>query len=139
MAKLTEKQNQFCLEYLKTGNGARAYETAYGVSNDRTARVNASKLLRKPQVQTRLAELQAEVESEKILSAREIQEMLSSIGRRELYETVYLPTGEQAQKQTSIRDSCRALEILAKINGLFVVKQEIDINGALPVIIRDDI
>jgi hypothetical protein len=95
--------------------------------------------LKNPEVQERLKELQSEIESQKICAASEIQERLSSIARRELYETITLPTGQQVQKQTSIRDSVRALELLAKINGLFISKAEVDILGVIPVVIRDDI
>lgn len=137
--KLTARQEKFCTEYIQSGNAAAAYRTAYGTTSESTAKTNGSKLLRNPAVQARLDGLQAEVTNEKICAAREVQERLSAIARRELSETVYLPNGEQAQRQTSIRDSCRALELLAKINGMFVAKQEIELNGNLPVIIRDDL
>lgn len=134
---LTPKQESFCAFYLKSGVAAEAYQKAYGGGRD-SARVKASNLLRNDKIQARLAELQAEIANEKICSAREVQERLSAIARRELYETITLPNGEQVQKQTSIRDSCRALEMLAKINSLFISRQEVDLN-VLPVVIRDDL
>lgn len=135
---MTPKQERFCVEYLSTGNAAEAYQRAYGGGRD-SARTKASALLRKANIQARLSELQAEVVSEKILTATEIQERLSSIARRELYETITLPNGEQVQKQTSIKDSCRALELLAKVNGMFITRQEVDIKSLVPVTILDDI
>lgn len=134
---LTPKQNEFCLEYIKTGVAAEAYQKAYGGGRD-SARAKSSVLLRNVKIQNRLAELQAEIANEKICGAREIQERLSAIARRELYETITLPNGEQVQKQTSIRDSCRALELLGKVNSLFIAKQEVDVNF-MPVVIRDDL
>ena len=136
---LNPMQERFCVEYVQSGNGKASYKAAFGVTNDGTARVNASKLLKNPEVQARLSELQAQIADEKICAAREIQERLSSIARRELYETVTLPNGEQVQKQTSIRDSCRALELLAKVNAMFVTKQEIELSAIVPTIIKDDI
>lgn len=136
---LNPMQERFCIEYVASGNGKASYMKAFEVTNSGTARVNASKLLKNPEVQERLKELQSEIESQKICAASEIQERLSSIARRELYETITLPTGQQVQKQTSIRDSVRALELLAKINGLFISKAEVDILGVMPVVIRDDI
>lgn len=136
---LSPKQEKFCIEYLRCGNATAAYKAAYSVTNDGTARVSACKLLKNPAIQARLAELQAEVANEKICTVQEIQERLSAVARREVYEIITLPNGVQVQKQTSIRDSVRALELLAKINSLFVVKQEIDLSGSLPVIIHDDI
>lgn len=134
---LTPKQESFCMEYSATGNATESYQRAYGGGRD-SARAKASALLRNDKIQARLAELQAEVANAKICSAREVQERLSAVARRELYETVTLPNGEQVQKQTSIRDATRALELLGKIQGMFIGKQEVDLN-VLPVMIHDDI
>lgn len=136
---LNPMQEKFCVEYVGSGNGKASYMKAFEVTNSGTARVNASKLLKNPEIQARLSELQSKVASAKICAATEIQERLSSIARRELFETITLPNGAQVQKQTSIRDSVRALELLAKVNGLFVNKSEIELNGAMPVVIKDDI
>lgn len=138
MKSLSPQREKFCAEYVRCGNATEAYRRAYSVTNTGTAKANASKLLKNPEIQARLAELQAEVTNEKILSAQEIQERLSSIARREVYETVTLPNGAQVQKQTSIRDATRALELLAKVSGMFITKQEIDLSGSLPVVIHDD-
>lgn len=135
---MTPKQEKFCVEYLSTSNAAEAYQRAYGGGRD-SARTKASALLRKANIQARLSELQAEVVSEKILTAQEIQERLSSIARREATEIVTLPNGAQVQKQTSIRDATRALEILAKVNGMFITRQEVDLKALVPVTVIDDI
>lgn len=135
---LNPMQERFCIEYVASGNGKASYQAAFGVTNESTARVNASKLLKNPEVQARLKELQAELASKKICTATEIQERLSTVARREVYETITLPTGQQVEKQTSIRDSVKALELLAKINGMFLSKAEVEISGAVPVIIKDD-
>ena len=135
---LNPKQERFCTEYLKCGNQATAYRVAFGTTNANSARACASRLLASPEVQARLAELQAEVTSAEICAAHEIQARLSSIARREVVETVCLPNGEQTQRQTTVRDSLKALELLAKISGL-TTKQELEINGALPIVVRDDI
>lgn len=139
MKKLNPRQERFCHEYIVCGNGAEAYKRAYSVSNDNTARPNASKLLDNPAVQARLDELRAEVADAAIMNAKEIQERLTQIARRELYDEIFLPNGEQTRRRTSIRDSTRALELLAKIGGLFVTKAEVDLQGALPVVITDDV
>lgn len=135
---LNPKQEKFCIEYLQSGNAAAAYKSAFGIANDNAARASSSRLLKNPAIQARLSELQAQVVSEKILSAQEIQERLSAVARREVYETVTLPNGQQVQKPTSIRDAVRALELLAKINALFITRQEIELNGVMPVLIHDD-
>lgn len=43
---LTDKQERFCNEYLANNmNATKAYMTVYGVGNEKTARVNASRML----------------------------------------------------------------------------------------------
>ena len=48
--ELNEKQKMFCLEYLKSFNGADAYRKAYWWS-DKSARVKACQLLTNPNIQ----------------------------------------------------------------------------------------
>ena len=138
MTNLNPKQERFCCEFIACGNATSAYKAAYGAVSGNTARVNASRLLADTRIQERLKELQAEVANERICSVQEIQERLSSIARRELYEVVTLPNGEQVQRPVAIRDATRALELLAKASGMFVQRQEVDMK-VTPVVIRDDI
>lgn len=135
---LTARQEKFIEEFLQSGNATQAYQAAYGGKSD-SARAAASALLRNVNVQKKLSELQAAVTDDKILTAQEIQSLLSSIGRREVIETLYLPNGEQVQRPVSVKDSITALQTLAKIQGLFINRQEVDLNGVMPVVIRDDI
>ena len=134
---LNPKQEKFLAEYLKTGNAAESYRRAFNVTNSCTAKANASRLLKSAQIQARLAELQTEVANERICDVQEIQERLSAIARRELYEVVTLPNGEQVQKPTSIRDATRALELLAKASGMFVTRSEVDMKIASVTVIDD--
>lgn len=131
--KLNPKQEKFCLEYASSGNAATAYQIAYGAGRD-SARAHSSALLRKDTIQARLKELADEIASAKIADVRELQERLTKIIRGEVTEEIILPSGERVKRQVTIRDILKAIEILAKIQGLFVVKQEVDIKNA-PVII----
>lgn len=136
---LTKRQERFCFEFVRSGNATQAYCRAFNTNKKDSARAAASALLRNANVQQRLSEIQAALQTEKICAASEVQERLSAIARRETTETVYLPNGQQVQRQTSIRDSVRALELLAKISGLFVNKSEIELQNAPTVVIVDDI
>ena len=136
--KLTARQEKFIEEYLQSGNATAAYRSVFGCKAD-SARAASANLLKNANVRARLAELQAAVNNEKILTAQEIQTLLSSIGRRELTETIYLPSGKQVQRPVSVKDSIMALQTLAKIQGLFVAKAEVELSGAMPVVIVDDI
>jgi len=62
MNKLSPKQEKFCLEYIKLGNGTHAYINA-GYS-EKGAEVSASQLLRNPKVIARLDELKKEAQKE---------------------------------------------------------------------------
>lgn len=63
MAKLTAKQENFCLVYLETGSASEAYRRAY--STDRmkpeTINRNAHQLLKNNKIATRIKELQEKV------------------------------------------------------------------------------
>lgn len=132
---LTARQEKFCLEFAQIGNATQAYKSAFGTTNEKTAGVQASRMLKKPSVQERLKEIQDEIASAKIADVRECQELLTAIARRELYETVILPNGEQVQKQTTIKDALKALELLCRIQGLFVTKQELNVQSNVPIVI----
>ena len=139
MINLNPKQEKFCCEFIACGNATAAYKVAYPNVGDNTARVNSSRLLADKRIQVRLKELQAEMTSEKICDSVELQEFLSRVVRRELTEELYLPSGERQERANSVRDAIKAAELLARISGLFVTKAEVDVQGALPVIIKDDV
>ena len=122
---LNPKQEKFCLEYSKSGNATEAYRTAYGTTTESIAATNASRLIRNAKIQDRLKELSDELSSEKIMDARELQERLTAIARGEVTEEIITKTGERVQKQAAVRDVLRALELLARIQGLFVFKAEV--------------
>ena len=138
MKILNPKQEQFCCEFIACANATAAYKAAYGAVSDNTARVNASRLLADSRIQSRLRELQAEVVSDKICDSIELQEFLSRVVRRELSEEIFLPSGEKIQRQNSVRDALKAAETLARISGLFVNRQEVELNGTLPVVVIED-
>lgn len=137
--ELRPKQERFCVEYARSGNAKAAYMSAYGTSNENGAAVSAHKLLQRPEIQARLKELGAEISGEKICGATEIQERLSQIARREIRDEVMLPNGTLVTKTVSVRDSLKALELLAKCKGMFITKQELDFKGVVPIVIHDDI
>lgn len=131
---LNPKQEKFCLEYSKRGNATEAYRTAYGVVNESTAAANSSKLLRNAKIQSRLKELADELSSEKIMDAREVQERLTAIARGEVTEEIFL-NGERTQRQATIRDKLKSIELLCRVQGLFIQRVDANINAAIPIVI----
>lgn len=139
MINLNPKQERFCCEFIACGNATAAYKVAYPNVGDNTARVNASRLLADKRIQARLKELQSDMTSEKICDSVELQEFLSRVVRRELTEELYLPSGERQERANSVRDALKAAELLARISGLYVTKAEVDVQGVVPVVIKDDV
>lgn len=60
---LTQKQENFCLAYIETGNASEAYRRSYSCENMKEATINnnASKALEHSEIAARIAELRAPV------------------------------------------------------------------------------
>ena len=124
---LNVRQEAFCLHYAKSGNATEAYKAAgYKPRNENVANANAVRLLRNDKIQARLAELTQEMASDKIASAKEIQERLTAILRM-----------QQQQEQTvMVRDALKAAELLAKMQGAFDTTLKVDLT--VPVFAGED-
>ena len=44
-----------------------------------------------------------------------------------------------ARDDSSIKNALKAIELLAKIGGLFISKQELEISASIPVVIKDNV
>lgn len=139
---MTEKQKRFCEEYLKTsGNGTQAYMNVYKTKNEKTARVNASKILTNTSIKNYINELSEKVENDAIADIQEIQEKLTSIIRGTITEQVIVTSlvgdgkseAKVIEKKPSIKDMIKACEILGRMLGAF--NDKIIIDGAVPVVI----
>lgn len=142
MDGLTPKQEAFCMAYAGEckGNATEAYKKAgYNVKNDKTAGVNATRLLGNARVQARLAEIDKKIESNKIMDVSEMQERLTAIARQEATETDYTIDGKEFQRRAGFRESLKAIELLGKMKGAFYTRQEIDVRGAVPVVLADNV
>ena len=62
--KLTEKQEKFCRELVKTGNKTKAYKAAYDTSNmlDKTINERASRLSKEYKISARLKQMREKIE-----------------------------------------------------------------------------
>lgn len=79
MKELTIKQQRFCEEYVKVGNGAEAYKRAYNAKKDETARVNASKLLTKTNIIEYIKSLNNEVREKSIADINDCLKILTEL------------------------------------------------------------
>ena len=95
MAKLTEKQKRFADYYIELGNATQAAINA-GYAKRSAQQIGAENLL-KPVIKTYIDERLSKLASERIMSAQEAVELLSSIARAEITEQVVVTTMEGAE------------------------------------------
>ena len=108
---LTVPQEQFCIEYSKSGDGAASYKKAYpNCKKTTTAAAGASRLLTYVNIQKRLNDLRIATESNSIASIIEIKEFWTTF----LRDTNLEP-----------KELVKASELLAKTYGAFLDKIEV--------------
>lgn len=80
---LTQKQENFCLAYIETGNASEAYRRSYNASNMKpeTVVVRASELMSKSNIKVRVEELRGKAESKAIMTREEALERLTRMAR----------------------------------------------------------
>ncbi len=86
---LSIPQDRFCREYIIAGNGVRSYQTAYPNSSYEAAKVSASELLTKANIQARVKELADERNAALNLDAPMVLKRLSALVNfdpRKLYD-----------------------------------------------------
>ena len=143
--KLTVKQQKFVDFYIQSCNASEAARRA-GYS-PKTADKIGFENLKKPEVQAVLATRLKQLESERIAKDKEILEYLTSIMRGEAEEEVVMNIGtgkgfskaEKVKAQVGAKERLKAAEMLAKVHGMFISKAELEISGAVPVVIHDDL
>lgn len=135
---LNPRQEKFCIEYQRTGNATQAYKKVYGV-DDSAAQAAASRLLASADVQKYLRKLSEQTESESIADRQELQETATAILRGQIKSVALDRNGDLIELPTALKDRLKAIELLAKLQGLFVSKQELEITNTAPIIIKDDI
>lgn len=78
---MTEKQKNFCNEYIKDFNATRAYKTAYpSCQKDETASALGSRMLRNDKVKAYISKLQEELKEQGQITQQMIMQELAKIG-----------------------------------------------------------
>lgn len=122
---MTPRQEKFCVEYLIDLNATQAAIRA-GYSK-RTADRIANQNLRKLEIQSRIKKMRDEYYDKTIMSAKEVEYLLSKAGRGELKEEVVVVEGlgdgvsaaQIIKKRLSAKDRIKALELMGKRHHLF--------------------
>ncbi|MFQ8995696.1 MAG: terminase small subunit [Agathobaculum sp.] len=134
---MTKRQEMFCQEYVISGNGTQAAIKA-GYS-EKTANEQAARLLAKVSIQDKIRALSDEIRTEKIIDARKMQEVLTSIILQESQEEVIVVEGcgdgvseaVTKTKTASQSDRIKAIQLLARMQG--ALDNSATLNVVLPV------
>lgn len=122
---MTPRQEKFCIEYLIDLNATQAAIRA-GYSKKTADRI-ANQNLRKLEIQSRIKKMRDEYYDKAIMSAKEVEYLLSKAGRGELKEEVVVVEGvgdgcsesKIIKKRLSAKDRIKALELMGKRHHLF--------------------
>lgn len=81
MTKLTPKQENFCQEYIKTGNASEAYRKSYDTSRytDKSVNEKASQFLKNVKIKSRIEELQKDLEKKHDITKDRVLRELANI------------------------------------------------------------
>ena len=135
---MTDKQRRFADEYIKDCNSTQAAIRA-GYSR-KTARVQASDLLTKPDIRAYIDAQLAEIHARDTADAAEVMRYLTSVMRGEHTEQLLKLDGDGVQSIVDVdvqaKDRIKAAELIGKRYGMF--KDGVTLSGAVPVVIAGE-
>lgn len=143
--ELNDRQALFVDFYIQTGNASESARKA-GYSSKSAMQIGCE-LLRNAKIRKAIDTRLAQLESERIAKDKEVLEYITAVMRGESEEEVVVNVGtgkgftraEKVKAQVSAKERLKAAEMLAKVKGMFITRQEVDLNGVMPVMIVDDI
>ncbi len=133
--KLPPKQKAFAEEYIS--NGANAYQAALKAGYAQsTAKSRSYELLRNPQIMDYISARRKELAAQTISPERVLLE-LADIGFGQREYPAYDMSGEEYQRKPSMTARLKALELMAKNQGLLESSQNRDSDTEVQII--DDV
>ena len=117
---LTPKQEKFVQSLIQGMSQADAYRSAYATKNmsDKTIHEAASRLVADSKVSARLSELREQMTKETIMSAQKRLEWLTeAIGNKDI----------------SVTDKLRAIDLMNKMQGEYVQKVEAEVTNSVNI------
>ena len=146
MAKqLNDRQEKFCIEFAASGN---AYQAAIAAGySEAYARGNVKCLLENESIKSRLEELYADHRDKRIADAEELRKTLTSIIRQETEEEVVVVEGTGngyseariVDKHASTKDQLKAIELLARMGGMFNDRVGVDVTTPVVIMGYEDV
>lgn len=126
MTRLTKKEQEFCMEFVRNGgNASRAYYHAYDTSLD-VARKSYCKVFRKPEVKEYITHLQKIAFENACINAERVALKLGDIAFAEKGDEIYNTNAQ-----------LKALDLLQKQLGLQKQKLEADVNTEINIVIEE--
>lgn len=121
---LTQKQENFCLAYIKTGNASEAYRQSYSCGKMKEATIgnNAYMLMQNSEIKARIEEINKSAVNNAILTIEQRKEILSNIARNVSYDK---------DGNAGFTDARGAIDLLNKMDGVYVEKRETELKGKL--------
>lgn len=107
ISKLTQKQQRFVDEYLISGNATQAAIKA-GYSK-KTARKIGQENLTKPDIKAKIDKRNAEIESEKIMTMKEVMQRLTAVPSYTCLIMLNIPANKWPRKSRQV-NACRLLK-----------------------------
>lgn len=143
---LTEKQQRFADEYIRTGNITQSYMIAYPhIKKENSAATSGSRLLRNAKVKVYIDERLEKLKKESIAEQDEILQYLTSVMRGELKDEQLMVVSdgdfgsevERHETRAEIVARTKAAELLGKRYMMWIDRQQVDVQGSVQFI--DDI
>lgn len=133
--ELTEKQQLFCLYYVKRFNATKAYQSAYKVKYE-TAMVEGCKLLRNPKIEQYIRQLKQNKLNKALLEAEDIFQKYMDIAYSDI--TDYVSFGREEVQVMSMygpveikdAETGKKVPLMKEINSI-KFKESTDIDGTL--------
>jgi|SRR5690625_4782771 len=144
--KLTEKQQRFADEYIRTGNITQSYMIAYPhIKKEHSAATSGSRLLRNAKVKAYIDERLEKLKKQSIAEQDEILQYLTSVMRGEIKDEQLLVVGdgdfgssvEKHETRAEIVARTKAAELLGKRYMMWTDRHQVDVEGSVQFI--DDI
>lgn len=131
---LTPKQENYVRNLVKGMSQREAYKKSYDAKNmkDETIDKKASELFKQEKIRGRYEELQKQIDDDAIMSATERQKWLTGVLKNEILEDIYVRDSDGVETKVGSRNAdlntkMKAMDILNKMNGVYVTKLEGDI------------
>ena len=121
---LTQKQENFCLEYIKCGNASEAYRRAYNADKMKPEVINvkACELLKEGNITVRVNQLKERAESKAIITLEQRKELLSRFAWEE-----------------DATNAMKAMDLLNKMENLYTQKVQAEHSGNVGVTFHIDL